>query len=318
MTEINNIAKRHQSLIQGWIRDMKLGDFPENTRRTYLSSVRAWLVHLDVISPQEAGREELKSYSAKLQDLKRMPSTRQNHFAAISNLFEYMIEKKLVEHNPVPGFQKRYMKRVNKRARSQKSSSKRQIISVQQAVSFIAGIGDIRDRLVNVLLAKTGVRREELAAVDIQDVDWVRQSITLKDIFPKRTNEVVYFDDETARLMKRWLRIRASRGAPEGNGPFFIGANGGRLGAKGGIYNIVTNNAEVAGLHDPDGEIRDRFTPHCWRHWFTTHLRRAGMPDNMIAELRGDSDARTLDIYHQVDHDELRRVYQARIPQLGL
>lgn len=318
MTDVNNVAKRHQSLIQGWLMDLEIRQHPENTRRTYLSSIRAWLVHLDVTAPVDAGKSELKAYAAKLQALDRKPSTRQNHFAAIGSLFEYMIEEEQIKHNPVPDFQKRYMRIVNKRAKNSKSEARKQLISVQQAASLLAGIGDIRDRLTNVLLAKTGMRREELAAVDVTDLDWVRQSITIKDCFPKRTNCVVYFDDETGRLMKRWLRIRASRGVPEHSGPLLTSANGQRLGAKSGIYGIVTKCAAQAGLHNPDGEIRDKFTPHCWRHWFTTHLRRSGMPDNMIAELRGDSDARTMDIYHHIDHDELRRVYQARIPQLGL
>jgi integrase/recombinase XerD len=75
--------------------------------------------------------------------------------------------------------------------------------------------------------------------------------------------------------------------------------------------------AEKVGLHDPvSPRLEDHFTPHCCRHWFTTHLRRAGMPREFIQELRGDKRRDAIDIYDHIDMDELRRAYLAYIPKL--
>ena len=63
---------------------------------------------------------------------------------------------------------------------------------------------------------------------------------------------------------------------------------------------------------------RARFTPHYCRHWFTTHLRRNGMKREYIKELRGNSRNEAMDIYYQIDRDELRRSYLANIPTLGI
>jgi integrase/recombinase XerD len=180
---------------------------------------------------------------------------------------------------------------------------------------LVRGTMDIRARTVLTVLFKTGIRREEASAIDVDDIDWKRGSITLKPQ-AKRTNCVVYFDDETGRLLKRWLALRTVRGGTQ-RGPLFMNQRGTRLGTN-GIYNLVTNAAQRWNLHDPEGPVRDRFTPHCCRHWFTTQLRRAAMPDYMIAELRGDADARTMDIYTHIDHDELREAYLAKIPQLNI
>ena len=44
------------------------------------------------------------------------------------------------------------------------------------------------------------------------------------------------------------------------------------------------------GLHNSESEqMEDHFPPHNCRHWMTTHLRRAGMRQEIIQELRGDS-----------------------------
>jgi integrase/recombinase XerD len=82
---------------------------------------------------------------------------------------------------------------------------------------------------------------------------------------------------------------------------------------------LVVQTAERIGLHDPNSErMEDHFSPHCCRHWFTTHLRRAGMPREFIQELRGDVRREAIDIYDHIDKKELRESYLAHIPQLGI
>jgi integrase/recombinase XerD len=74
-----------------------------------------------------------------------------------------------------------------------------------------------------------------------------------------------------------------------------------------------------AGLHDPAAvDMESHFSTHCTRHWFTTHLRRAGMPREFIQELRGDVRREAIDIYDHIYKEELRESYLAHIPQLGV
>jgi len=52
----------------------------------------------------------------------------------------------------------------------------------------------------------------------------------------------------------------------------------------------IRKAAAALGLHDPESDnIEDHFSANCCRHWFTTHLRRAGMPREFIQELGGDT-----------------------------
>jgi integrase len=73
--------------------------------------------------------------------------------------------------------------------------------------------------------------------------------------------------------------------------------------------------------HQPGGvpdRMEDHFSPHNCRHFFTTHLRRAGMRREFIQELRGDSRKEAIDIYDHIDLKELKEAYLACIPQLGI
>ena len=104
----------------------------------------------------------------------------------------------------------------------------------------------------------------------------------------------------------------------KGINALFLNSKGDRL-DRGGILLLVRQAAERIGLHNPRSErMEDHFSPHCCRHWFTTHLRRAGMRREFIQELRSDSRLEAIDIYDHIDLKELKEAYLAAIPQLGV
>jgi integrase/recombinase XerD len=180
----------------------------------------------------------------------------------------------------------------------------------------VNSILDPRDRAIVVLLAKTGIRRGELLRIDVDDINWEENSITLKPT-PKRSNRVVFFDDECARVLKKWLRYREKLN-PRSDALFISYQSGDRL-SRNAVWHAVVKPAIRLGFHDPtSSRLEDHFGPHCLRHWFTTWLIRNGMPRDYVKELRGDRRREAIDIYHHIDRHELRKMYLACIPQLGI
>jgi integrase/recombinase XerD len=81
----------------------------------------------------------------------------------------------------------------------------------------------------------------------------------------------------------------------------------------------VAKPTEKIGLHNPNSDrMEDHFSSHCCRHWFATHLKRAGLSNEFIHELRGDVRKEAIDIYDHIDKKEMRESYMAHIPQLGV
>jgi integrase/recombinase XerD len=135
-------------------------------------------------------------------------------------------------------------------------------------------------------------------------------------MFKKRSNRIVFFDDECARMLKRWMAQRKKLNSK--TEALFTNEYGGRLN-RNGVYNLVTKYAETVGLHDPKSDrVEDHFSTHNCRHWFTTWLRRNGMPREFTKTLRGDKRKDAIDIYDHIDKEELRKAYLAFIPQLGI
>ena len=318
LNTLEQLGGRDESLIAQFILDCKLRKLSEDTIRSYgsiLKIVSKYLAEVN-LSVLNLDKLALKTLLAHLSyDQGYSGKTLENYFSALSSFCDYLAYEGLSDRNPILPFRKRYLRQY--KTDVNKLESRRKLISVEQMRMLINSILDPRDRAIVTLFAKTGIRRKELIMSDIDDIDWENQSLQLKQ-HPKRSNLTVFFDDECAWILKRWLKTRARFDLPENVKALFVGEKGERL-QRHGVGDVVTKYAERVGLHDPKSKrIEDHFTPHCCRHWFTTHLRRNGLRREYLKELRGDTRKEAVDIYDHIDKKELRRAYLAAIPLLGL
>lgn len=303
-------------IVELFVQDCRDREMTADSIQHYRSVVLHFFAFLGKrgISPYEADKQILVEYLRQRRFEGVGQKTLENNFTALASFYEYLIFQDYVGKNPVSGVRKRYLRRY-KSEKDVDAESPRKLISVEEMSLLINSVLDTRDKAILTLLAKTGVRRGELIAMEVDDIDWAEQVITLKK-FKKRSGRTVFFDDETSRLLKRWLTQRQMLNPS--TSALFIGEHGDRL-KRNGVYSMVAKYAERVGLHNPNSpRLEDHFSPHCFRHWFTTHLRRAGMDREFIKALRGDRRREAIDIYDRIDRHELRRAYLAYVPQLGL
>lgn len=309
--------KRDDELLAEFFVDAQLRGLTEGTIGTYRSQLQYFLDWTET-SLTAVGRDEFKRFLAHLKHERKAmdgstgltPSTLNSYFSALNSLFKFLRYEGYIQENPVPLFRERHIDSL-----STSPTSRRQLISVEQVATLVFSVLNPRNRAIIVLLDKTGIRRKELIQINLADIDWEQQSIQLKPT-PKRTNTLVLFNGECARVLQRWLRTRAES-EPETDA-LFINQYGERL-ERTGVYKVVTKHAKPIGFHNPDAsDNQKKFTPHCCRHWFTTHLQRTNMPREFIQELRGDTRKDAIDIYDHIDREELREAYLAHIPTLGI
>jgi integrase/recombinase XerD len=84
------------------------------------------------------------------------------------------------------------------------------------------------------------------------------------------------------------------------------------------LYGITTRHAQKLGFHNPKGRLNEKITPHCFRHFFTTWMRRAGCPRATLQELRGDNRKEAIDLYDHWTMEELKETYMKYIPKCEL
>jgi len=316
MIESKSTSVAPSNLITQFGEDCLTRGLTLETARRYLSSLKIFNKYLEEnnLNLIETDRNTLRNFINYLRaDRGVSQRTIETYFAAMASFFGYLEYERYIDKNPIYEVRKRYLQQY----KDNDDGQVRKLISVEEMAKLINLTMGVRDRAIISLLAKTGIRRNELIKLDIDDINWIEQSVRLKPT-PKRTNRTIFFDDETAIILHRWIRSSEETRKKFKAKALFISNKGGRLN-RNGVYLAVTRPAEKIGLHNRDlDRMEDHFSPHCCRHWFTTHLRRAGMPREFIQELRGDVRKEAIDIYDHIDKKELRESYLAHIPQLGI
>jgi integrase/recombinase XerD len=300
--------------------DCKTLGYEKHTIESYLSNIRLFFEYVDVPA-DKVEIFHLTNFLNYLRFEKTIPthnkikvgaakSTIKSYFSSLHAYYDFLEFSGQLDHNPIPKFRRRYLKHIK---RDTGPDSTRQLISVQQMAELVYTTEDLLERAIIITLAKSGMRRKELIAMDLEDLDVINGTIYLKQT-AKRTNRIVFIDQEAINILELYLEIRPDNS----ESALFIsnGQRGDKRISRNFVYNTVTQNAQRLGFHNPDGLLIEKFTPHCCRHWFTTHLRRAGMSREFRQALRGDVVKDAVDIYDHIDLEELRRDYLDKIPQL--
>ncbi len=304
-------------LIDDFCEDCILRGLTAETTRRYRSSLLIFAKYMSRHSKEEMVDTDLQSLKDFLQYVKdgrrAKHKTAENFFSAISAFFDYLVFEGIASSNIVLPFRKRYLRRYKNDGFD---DSQRKLLTVEEMSRYVSSILDPRDRAIALLFAKTGVRRNELLSLDVMDVNWTDYSVMLKP-HPKRSNRTVFFDDECAIALRRWLTVREKLN-PKVRALFVSYQSLNRL-DRNGCYEAVVKYARKLGFHDSSSSrLEDHFGPHCFRHFFTTWLLRNGIQREYVKELRGDRRREAVDIYHHIDREELRRSYLACVPKLGI
>ncbi|MDD1751571.1 MAG: tyrosine-type recombinase/integrase [Methanotrichaceae archaeon] len=298
-------------LIEEFKSDARTRGLAESTIVAYVSDIREFMGFIK--KPiSKVDRVDLREYVAYLRSRGLKSKTLGYNLAAVSSFFEFLIFEEKVKSNPVLEVRKRYLKGYKTDGEGQTHK----IISVDEATAMVNALVDIRDKAILILLLKTGIRLGELVSLDVKDVNFEDRRILLKST-KKRSNRLVFFDNEAAHYLRRWMVIREERASP--NNPALFISSPTQRASDSLVHRLIRKAALKIGMHDLGSDrMEDHFSAHCCRHWFTTHLRRAGMPREFIQELRGDVRREAIDIYDHIDPKELRESYLAHIPQLGI
>lgn len=295
-------------MLKEFITDIKARGLTAHTIETYRSCVFDFLKCNP--DPKKVTMDDLVSYLGQLRSRDLQGSTLKGYFAAIGAFYDFLIFSGAIKISLIPSFRKRYL-RIKLQHNGENT---RQLISVEEMQELISHNRYVLPRTMMLFLAKTGLRRGELIAMDVQDIDLEKEEFRVKPK-AKRSNRLGFLDPELCVALQEYLDWREIR-AKEKEEALWITGNGTRI-SRNYVYNTVTRVASRLGLHDHRGALNKKFTPHCFRHFFTTHLRRAKMPREFIQELRGDRRKDAVDIYDHIETEELRRTYLACIPGLG-
>jgi len=156
-----------------------------------------------------------------------------------------------------------------------------------------------RDLAILGMLFVGGLRRAEVADLDVEDIDMNSKEVRV--IGKGNKERIIFLDEGTIVSLKNWLKLRG-----DFDGSLFYAVNrggnivAGRLSDQ-AIYNMVKKRQRLAG-------ITSSISPHDFRKTFiSTILDRTG--DLSAAQiLAGHSDPKTTASYDRRKHEDIRKV----------
>lgn len=292
-------------------------------RRIYLVHFLEWLGERRVLDLRNVTADDARSYAVVLAKhryrlgkaagagLRALePRTRTTRLLVVRDFFRWLVKTGFVLFDPTSALNLV----LKHRQLPRNVLSEDQVERLLASPDLATPIG-LRDRAILSLLYSTGLRRAEVASLDMNDVD-----LTDGTVFVKRGKggkpRLVPLGQTAAADVLAYLQ----RGRPElaqGNTTaLFIGADdramknlGQRL-QPDGISQLVWRNSKRAGL---PRLIR----PHALRHAFATHLLRAGADIRHVQTLLGHSAVSTTEIYTHVAAKDLAEVHARSHPRGG-
>ena len=168
----------------------------------------------------------------------------------------------------------------------------------------IAGRDDTRrtrDYAILELIYASGIRRAEVARIDLNDVDLRSRIIRIHGKGKKE--RIIVINKTAVDAIQGYLRYRQRTNDPA----LFVGRHGKRLTPR-HIWHIFREIYEISG-------IKYSATPHTLRHSFATHLHDHGADIVTIQELLGHESVATTQIYTHVSMEHKKKAYDAAHPR---
>jgi integrase/recombinase XerC len=159
--------------------------------------------------------------------------------------------------------------------------------------------------MVEVLYA-SGARVSELCGLDLQDVDYERN--TIRVIGKGNKERTIPLGNPAMRALDAWLEEgRPSLAGDKSDRAVFLGARGKRIDQR-TVRTVVYHALEAL-------EGAAKLGPHALRHSAATHLLEGGADLRTVQEILGHASLATTQIYTHVSTERLQKAFKQAHPR---
>lgn len=271
----------YPALITSWTIALKAERKSEHTVRSYLIGVRAWLTYCDRESiPAALDRATVSAFVADLLDSGYDPHTARARQLAVKRFSAWLAEEGETDRDELLG-----MKPPKLDTKVVETLTEDQCKALIKACSGKT-LADRRDEALVRLLLEGILRAGEILALDLDDVNVVEGSATVRGKGGRA--RTVPFGPATARAIDRYLRLRKGHRLAAETPALWLAARRARL-TYSGMRKALLKRAEAAGVPE--------FHPHLTRHTGATRWLEAGGSEGGLMAIAGWSSRAMLDHY---------------------
>lgn len=243
---------------------------------------------------------QIRSWVVSLSDDGLSNSSINRKISSLKSYYKFLLKTKQLESSPL--LKHKALKSAKK---LQIPFSEQEVDLVLNQLVFPEGFEGMRDKLVIDLFYTTGIRRAELIALKVYDVDLSNH--TIKVLGKRNKERLIPILPVVEEQVKKYLAERARLQSITDADTFFLLSKGVKL-SNSFVYRLI--NYYFSNVSE-----KVKKSPHILRHTFATHLLNNGADINSVKELLGHSSLASTQVYTSSSLAELKKVYGSAHPR---
>ncbi len=276
----------------------------EHTLTAYTSDLALFLGYCSdtysLTSVTEVRHLHIRAWIVHQMDGGQSPRTVNRRLSCLKTYFKYARRQGWIQHDPM---QKVVPPKTAKRLPvTAQENEMRMLLS---NVEYPKGYPGALHRVVIEVLYATGMRRSELANLQIPDIDFGRGTIRILGKGNKM--RLAPMPNFLSDLLSHFIALRNETFPAAADTALLLSAKGVAI-QPDGIYRIVNRYLSLVSR-------ADQHSPHVLRHSFATHLSDHGADLNAIRELLGHSSLAATQVYMHNSIEKLKKVYDQAHPK---
>ncbi|MCA4791775.1 tyrosine-type recombinase/integrase [Myroides odoratimimus] len=277
--------------------------YSDKTVIAYQNDIGDYVSFLEQLSLDylKAGYDGVRLWIVKLSEEGLTNRSINRKTSALSSFYKFLLKIGEVETNPL------YLHRSLKvEKKLQLPFSVKEIDTVRAMFEGKEDFNSLRDLLIVEMLYCLGLRRAELVALEVEDVDFYLHQVRVSGKGSKQ--RIVPLLGSVEMLLKKYLEARSLvLGSVEGIKILLVTELGKKVDEM-FVYRVINS-------YFSNATTKEKKSPHMLRHSFATHLLEGGADINSIKELMGHESLSTTQGYAQINLSELKKVYQNSHPR---
>jgi len=277
--------------------------YSPHTVVAYQNDIKAFQVFLtQEFSDSEvstANYSQIRSWIVQLVDRTISNRTINRKISSLNSYYKFLLKTQSIETNPL---MKHKALKVSKKI--QIPFSETEVNSVLNSIQTDTFEG-LRDKLIVELFYSTGMRRIELALLQLQDVDLSQGQIK---VLGKRNKErFIPLLPSVMDTFESYLSERLKLESIKDPSILFLTKKGTK------VYEVLVYRIITRYFDSVSSKVKK--SPHILRHSFATHLLNNGADLNAVKELLGHSSLAATQVYTHNSVAELKKVYEKSHPR---
>jgi integrase/recombinase XerD len=293
-----------------YLEDRRVHGYAERTlvmMRGYLAMFIEWAFHRGITAPTQVTKVLIDQYRKALHHLRRPDgrpltlSSQRARLQRVRSFCKWLAKKDALPFNPADELELPRLPRQLPRA----VLGEKEVERVLAMPSTKTATG-LRDRAMMEVLYSTGIRRAELAALYLSDIDEERGTVMVR-MGKGKKDRVVPIGERALMWVGRYVEeARPSLLGSRDRDVLFLSRRGEPMELS-RVTRIMGSYVEAAGV-DKKGAC------HIFRHSMATLMLEHGADVRLIQEILGHAELSTTEIYTRVSIQHLKRVHERTHP----